>query len=482
MSWIKRRKKWLFLLIIVIAGGYFGYKYYFKVEEINADTVIAKRGMIVREVGVTGKVKPLEEVNLAFEKSGRVESVSAAVGDRVSAGQILARLDASELETQLEKAEADLATQEAELIKTELTLENYYADAFDVLNDAYTKANDAVRKQTDELFSDDERSPQLTFTTSDFQIEIDLEFQRKESNNALNDWKKELDNLNLDSSSEEFGAALVNARSRLILIRNFLDRLTDAVINAIALSQTTINTYKSNINTARGNVNTALTNVNGQEQDINLQKATVNSKKAGINSYRASIANIESQIAKTVLRSPIAGIVTKQDARVGEIVSAAANIISIVSESRFEIEANIPEVDIADVKIGSTAEVTLDAYGSGSVFGAKVISIDPAEIVIEGVSTYKVKLVFTSDAGGKIIRSGMTANIDILSDKRENVIVIPQRAVISKNGVMIVRILNDDGTITEAEVQTGLRGSDGNIEIVGGVGEGERVITFLREK
>lgn len=93
--------------------------------------------------------------------------------------------------------------------------------------------------------------------------------------------------------------------------------------------------------------------------------------------------------------------------------------------------------------------------------------------MIEGVATYKTTFQFTKE--DQRIKSGMTANIDILTDKRENVITIPQRAVVSQNGDKIVKI-SEGENIKEVKVKTGLRGSDGNIEILEGVGEGDKVV------
>ncbi len=75
----------------------------------------------------------------------------------------------------------------------------------------------------------------------------------------------------------------------------------------------------------------------------------------------------------------------------------------------------------------------------------------------------------------------MTANIDILTAKRENVIVVPQRAVIAKNGDKIIKILDRSGIIKEVKAETGLRGSDGNIEIISGLNEGDSVVVFVKE-
>jgi HlyD family secretion protein len=147
-----------------------------------------------------------------------------------------------------------------------------------------------------------------------------------------------------------------------------------------------------------------------------------------------------------------------------------------MSDVKFEIEANIPEADIAKIKISNPAKITLDAYGSNVFFEAKVVKIDPAETIIEGVATYKTTLQFSGN--DERVKSGMTANIDILTAKAENVIAIPQRAVAQKeNGDKIVKILKDDGVVEERKVTTGLKGSDGNIEITEGIQEGEKIIT-----
>ena len=74
----------------------------------------------------------------------------------------------------------------------------------------------------------------------------------------------------------------------------------------------------------------------------------------------------------------------------------------------------------------------------------------------------------------------MTANIDVKSANRENVIAVPQRAIIRKNGDQFVRIADGEG-FREVKVETGLRGSDGNIEIISGISEGDEVITFSEE-
>ena len=519
-----------------------------------------KKGEVVQEVSVTGRVKSADNVDLAFEKGGKVAFVPVKIGEKVKVGQLLAVLNNADISAQLSQAlasvesaraslnqyNAALDAQEAELeelkigaspeelqvvetkvenakkslvdaeAKADIDLNNSYDGVKDVLNDAYVKADDAVNKQIDELFTDDSTdNPQLTFFTGS-QAETDAESKRVIAGTSLKKFKQELDILEIDKVSLDF--ELVNAENYLKTIQGFLDALNRAINESINLTQATLTNYKYYVNTGRTNVNTALTSVNAKKQaiaaqkalnqvnintakntlasaqdDLNLKKssatiqqiaiqeAAVNQAKANVESQvaqikyaEANVDNYKAQVAKTIIVSPIDGIVTKQGCKVGEIVSANTSVVSVISEAQFEIEANTPEADIAKVRIGDTARVTLDTYGSDVFFEAKVIKIDPAETILDGVATYKTTLQFTKE--DERIMSGMTANIDVQAAKKENVIFVPQRSVLQKNGGYVVLIGGDDNKTEEKKVEIGLRGSDGNMEIISGLNENEKII------
>ena len=216
-----------------------------------------------------------------------------------------------------------------------------------------------------------------------------------------------------------------------------------------------------------------------QEAKVKQAEANAASQEAQIKYAEANVQNYQTQISKTTIHSPIVGIVTLVDTKLGEIVAANSNIIKIISEAKYQIEANVPEVDIADIKINDPAKVTLDAYSSDTEFGVKVILIDPAETIIDNVPTYKVTFEFSEE--NELIKPGMTADLDILTNKKDNVISVPQRAILKKDNKKIVRILNADGIdFKETEVKTGLRGSNGNIEILSGVNEGDKIVISIK--
>ena len=544
------------------------------------DTVTVSRHSIFQEVSVTGRVKPAEDVNLAFERGGKVSKVNVKVGEMATIGQALVELDTKELATDLRKAEAALKSAEALSAQYEAALEaqrakldelkrgtrpeelavaetkvlsakqiladaetdlaniehqadidlaNFYVNVPNILNDALAKTDDAVTKQTDEFFSDDNTNPRLTFVTANSQAQIDVERQRLEMTAMLASFRADLSSLSVGRT--ELDAAMNQAISRLISARDFLTRLTDTVNTSTSLSQTTVTTYKGYLNTARTNVNTAITSVSSGQQSIASKKAAnkdsidsarakvsqaqnslvmaedelvlkragatteqlkakeaevrqaeanLRAQVAAVSQASAALDNLSAQLDKTVLKSPINGIVTKQEAEVGEIITASVSIVSIISSANFAIEADVPEADIAKIGVGALADVTLDAYGDDVIFKAAVSAIDPAEKIIEGVATYKITLQFSN--GDSRIKSGMTANVEVVGGRRDNVLAVPQRTVAVKDGRKTVQVMNDDASILEVPVKTGLRGSDGYIEILEGLKEGDKVIVATKTK
>jgi len=125
---------------------------------------------------------------------------------------------------------------------------------------------------------------------------------------------------------------------------------------------------------------------------------------------------------------------------------------------------------------GETAKTTLDAYGPNVEFNAKIISRDLAETVIEGVATYKIVLLF--DGEDERILPGLTANVDILVDKKDDVLYIPTRNILDRNGEKIVKLVTSEknGAYQEIKISTGLRGSDGRTEILFGISDGQKIL------
>ena len=191
----------------------------------------------------------------------------------------------------------------------------------------------------------------------------------------------------------------------------------------------------------------------------------------------ADVQSAEAALAKTQIRAPFSGVVSKMDAKVGAVVSPADQDITLQSNGIFEIDAYVPEVSIAGVSVGNIGSTTLDAYGSDVVFPVKVTAIDPAQTIRQGVPTYKTTLVFLSR--DPRIRSGMTANVVITTGELKNAVVIPEGAVGHDVEGTYVSVKKED-TVVRRSVTVGKQPSLGQVEITSGLTAGDVILLTPR--
>jgi HlyD family secretion protein len=489
---------WIIGLIIAVIAAFFWYR-----NKINtptpADYATVERGTVSQIVSVTGYVRPASDVDLSFEKSGRISAVYFGVGDHVNSGSLIVVLASGDISAQLAEARASAKVQSAKLaeLKNGPRPEDIYISQVDVKNamndvvndvkSSYINSDDAIRNKVDQLFINASGLfPQFIFTLSDSQLQINIESGRRSIQNLLMTWSADIGGV---STASDLTPYIAETKDGLLSIQSYLDKIALAV-NALqpssTVTQTTIDGYKAAVLAGRTNITNSLSGISAAEEKLLSAESVLALKKAGtvkeqidaqeaqVESSQASILNLEAQLAKTVMRSPISGIVTRQDAKPGEVANVGVILTSVISSAKYQIEANVAEADIAKIQIGDRARVTLDAYGNDVVFTATITKIDPAETVIDGVPTYKTTLQFDQDDGR--IKSGMTANTDINGARRENVLVIPGRTVSGRGTAKTVTLI--DGLVErEVPIETGLRGSNGEIEVLSGLAEGDRIKT-----
>lgn len=482
---------------IILAGGgiWWAGSAFLGKNSTDYETATVRRQDITQIVSVTGKVIPAEDVSLAPEKGGKVTEIRVAVGDHVEKGQILLSTNNADLFAQLREAEANLQIEKIRLgtsrEKSAVDLSNARDALIDKIRDGFTKADDAVRNKADQLFEDSSSFGAVIqgykFTTTDYSARSELNTKRRQAEKILNDWEAANQTI---GTLNNIADAAADAEENLLFIEEFLNDLS-AVVNAFPNGDATYSSIASglraDIAAARTSVSTALTNLKTAKQNYLATEANV---KAGasfentliqeekVKNAQAQVDAIRAQIEQTLVRAPFSGTVTKVDVSLGEIVSANTPAVSVISDGKLQAEAFVPEVDIADLRIGQLAEITLDAYGQDTKFRASLIAIDPAETIIEGVATYRVKLIFSE--GDERIKPGMTANIDIITGESKSALSVPQRAIIEKDGRAFVRVLKGT-TVQEVEVQTGLRSPLGDAEVLSGLNEGDTIVVFVRE-
>lgn len=475
-SFIKTNIYYIVGLILIISGGIY---YYENKGNGDGEVVQLTKGALISEVSVAGKVISSKDVSLSFETGGTVNSVNKDVGQRVGKGEIIVSLDSSSLYANLAKAEATLSGEKAKLEQlqnggsqaTEVTTSK--RKLVDSILDGFTSSDDAIRNKVDQFFEDaDTMNPKILFAFNDYNLKEKINNQRIIVEETLNKWSV------LNSKITEANVTNQNAdtaRGYLNVIKLFLNDVSRAVNNFETnntLSQTTIDKYKSDTASARTNVNNALSALTVAQESIRSTASDKSVQESNVKSAEASVLAIKTQIEKTYIRAPFSGIISIQDAKVGESISPNMGLVSLISES-YEIEAYIPELNISGVDVKDGARVNLDAFGSSAEFGAVVIQIDPAETLKDGVATYKVRLAFeNADAR---IKPGMTANIKIETGKKDNVLILPLRAIVTANGISTVKIRTKDEPALK-EIKIGEKDSRGNVEVLSGITTNDQVL------
>jgi len=445
------------------------------------ETVSISVENLTRTVKIAGKVTPLESADLGFETSGTIILANKKVGDTVVRGEVLASLSSEEIRANILKAQAELASAEAELSKLEgagiyeTKIDNAKRSLVQAMLDAYTAADDAIYNKTDQFFVDPRGAyPQVGYTFRGYtDLRESVNNRRREFEELFEDWKVGMSKLTVSTYTEAELNRTKDNLSKITLFVSDVSRIVNILETSDFLTQTTLDKYKSDVATARNSLNTASEGLINDESEFRDSIGNVPIQVARVEAARASILFYRSELSKSQIVSPINGIVSKQLAKTGQVATAGSEIVSVISRDSI-IEAFIPEVSIGEVVLGNIARVTLDAYSDRETFEARVTHIDPAETIRDGVSTYKVELSFTDTNG--LARSGMTANVEIETFSKPDARVLPERTVVREDGKIFVLVLTEDGKSEEREVTLGQRDSKGNIEIIGGLSSGENVI------
>jgi RND family efflux transporter MFP subunit len=442
-----------------------------------------KTGDFVNQVSVSGKVVPAENVELGFKASGAVAKVYFSVGDIVKKGQVIAKLELADTLGALKTAEAnyekvlngatgsDIDVAKAAVQTAQVALDQAKAQQDILVKNAHEALLNTGLAAVSENFSGTSSAPEISGTyqgEKEGQIFI-LQYPGGSG--------KYFQTNGLISAT---GFVSVNApqpigNSGLYIKYADEDDTSNWTINIpnprAAGYVTYSNAYQSALSTRNQTIANAEAVLNQAKASLILKEAKA--RPEDIKAAEGAVLSARGAYNDKFVFAPFNGIVTKLDTKVGEIVSPTVSKIAMMSDGVFQIESYVPEVRIADIKLEDAAEITLDAYGERIPFSAEVVSIDPAETIKDGVSTYKVKLQFPEKDSR--IKSVMTANVLITVFRKPNALVVPAGVILEKNGKKFVRVKKDK-TIEEREITTGAISSLGRVEVISGLADGESII------
>ncbi len=185
---------------------------------------------------------------------------------------------------------------------------------------------------------------------------------------------------------------------------------------------------------------------------------------------QVSLEQAQNDLANATLVAPFDGIVSAVAGNVGEMVGSSS-VVTLVDPHSVRIDGTVDETDVAKIQVGQAVTVTFDALPDQR-FQAKVIAVSPVGNTTQGVVSYQ--LAVGIDNPGRVLPAGMSASLSIVTEQKNNVLLVPNRAIKTQGRNKTVDVLVGGKTETKT-VQTG-SSNDQMTEIVSGLAEGEQVV------
>jgi multidrug efflux pump subunit AcrA (membrane-fusion protein) len=396
MRRIVRNLVLLVLLAAVVVGGYYAYTQYTSFQAAAAAAAALKniqygtvtRGTLSASVSATGNIVPVNTAKLTFRSAGIVQNVNVKVGDAVKAGDVLARLDTTDLE---------------------LTL----ATALTNLDNAQIKyQQSAVGPKSDDI---------------------------------------NIAKANLDKS----GANLGKAQSDYDKV-SWMSSV-GMTAQAAALQQATLDYQIAQANYAKATAGST-------SQDLALLQNQMKLSQIQVDQARRNLSN-------ATIVAPIDAVVSTVGGNPGDSVTSGTVMFNLIDLKTLRVDANVDETDMVKVAVGQPVSVTLDSL-SGVSLPAKVTAIAPNSTVQSGVVTYLIQM--TISRVDPRLRSGLTATANIVVQQKDDVLMVPNRAIKVTRNVRTVSV-QGASAVEQREVAVGMS-NDQFTEITAGLNEGERVI------
>jgi HlyD family secretion protein len=412
-------------------------------DSAGYETVAARRDTILATVNASGTVMPRQQATLIFSAGGVMTEMKVKVGDRVLAGQPLAQVDTRQLQASVSQARASLNSSAARLAQTKAG-----AGAADIA------AAEAAVASAQALYDSSKsklglRGDQLTIA------EVDL----KRAEIALREAQAAYDRV---ASRPEIGMLpQAGALERATL--DYQRALSNYRLQVAAVDDTALKSAASQLAQARAQLDTL--RGSPTPEDLSIAEAQVEQSQAALDQAQLRLAD-------AVLTAPFSGTVLSISARVGDLVGAATPVLILGNLESYHVDTTIDETDIGRVDLGQDATIALDAFPDVQIPG-KVSRMDMVGKTVQGVVSYGVEVELSST--DVPIRSAMTAIADIVVERKQGVLVVPNRAVKrDSRGRFYVEILSG-GKLEQRSVATGLS-NELVTEILSGLDEGTEVV------
>ena len=485
-------------------------------------------------ITATGQIEPLATVEVKSNVGGELKDISVDEGDRVTAGQVIAHIDAADASNTLEQSQADLDSANAKVAqaKESLTMQQkQYSSQLISAEEAVTAAKNRLTqaeaqaklqpKLTDNNIASaqsaldaaetsyqqlkdvtipkqilaartalDQANANFKYAESDLQRQSELlakgyvaksvqeasDQRYKVAKAQLEGAQKTFDSVNTDTDHDLTAAKSKKEQAAAALSSAEANRVQDT------LKQQDVEAARITLRQAQA----SLDNVRATIAQEAIKRSDITTANAGVKRSESSLSNARTQLGYTTITAPSSGIVMKKYVEKGTVVaggksnSAAAGsgvtLLDIADMSKIYVTVNIDETDIAQVTVGQAVEISVDAYAD-DLFNGHVTKIAPSTITDQNITTIPVTVeIATTD---ERLKPGMNATCDFITGRTGEVVLVPNAALsVSKTtGTVLVLV---KGKPVVRQVRTGLE-DNSNTQIISGLQVGEVLITEVTD-
>ena len=332
-------------------------------------------------IRISGNIE-LTEVKVAFKVSGKLAERTVDEGDRVEAGQVIARLDQEPILRQKEQAEAALAAARSGLQQLLTAIEFQEASIEGQIAQRQAQLEQALARLAE--LEAGSRKQEIA------QARARVERARSEFDRAKADWDRAQPLMKAEDISraqyDQFRARYEAAKAQLEEAEQWLALVEEGP------REETIEQARAAVQQAEA----ALRLAEAQRIELRRRRQEVDARKAEIRRAEAQVGYLETQLADTVATAPVGGIVLSKAAEVGEVLAAGTTVVTIGDLDHPWVRGYINETDLGRVKIGAPVRVTTDTF-PGKVYQGRVTFIaSEAEFTPKQIQTQeeRVKLVY----------------------------------------------------------------------------------------
>jgi len=435
-------------------------------EETSQQLVKVVRGDLFVSVSGSGNLEAFHEARLSFGSGGKVDKIYVKEGDEVSKGKVLANLDTDSLK--LARTQAQVALTQAQVALTQAELSQQTAE-YNLKNtlDTQDALELALLNEQIDLRSAEHHLDE----TQDIYTWPDIQTAKKDVENAEAFLQYVIDR-GLPTETVAY------AQARLDAAEAVLDaKVTTYDTEEVAIATMQVEAAEMALAQAEKNLDELTEDVTMKELQVEAAKASVEQARQSIGLAEQSVKDTQKNIDEATISAPFDGIVADVYVKEGDMIPAPTMapkaIIYLIDPTGMELIVEMDEIDIPEVRLNQEAIIEIDALPD-ITFKGIVTAIYPLPIEEGGVVLYKAKINFDVPENSAI-KIGMSTEADIIIDKRNNVLLVPERAIQEDSeGNPVVKVMVNE-QIQERPVDIGI--SDGyQIEIVDGLNEGETVV------